>query len=150
MGPASFAGDEDILAILRSSRTLAVVGCSPDPERDSHVVAHFLQARGYRIIPVNPNATEILGEPCYPSLEAVPDPVEVVDVFRRPEDVPAVVEEAVWVGATALWLQEGVVNVEAARRAREAGLTVVMDRCMLKEWLRFKEELATDHTSGVE
>ncbi len=142
---ASFARDEDILSILRSCRSVAVVGCSPDPTRDSHAVARFLQSKGYRIIPVNPNAAEILGEPSYPNLEAALAPVEVVDVFRRPEHVPGLVEEAVRVGATALWLQEGVVNVEAALRAREAGLTVLMDRCMLKEWNRFEEQLAAGH-----
>jgi predicted CoA-binding protein len=145
MSLASFARDEDILTILRSYRSVAVVGCSPDPARDSHGVARFLRSKGYRIVPVNPNTAEILGEACYPDLEEVPAPVEVVDVFRRPEDVPGIVEEAVRVGAAALWLQEGVVNVEAARRAREEGLIVVMDRCMLKEWNRFAGMLAEGH-----
>lgn len=142
---ASFARDEDIITILRSCRSVAVVGCSPDPARDSHAVARFLQSKGFRIIPVNPNTAEILGEPSYPSLEAVPGPVEVVDVFRRPGHVPGLVEEALRVGARALWLQEGVVNVEAARRARQMGLSVVMDRCMLKEWNRFEGQLAEGH-----
>lgn len=142
MSPDSFARDEDIISILQSYRTVAVVGCSPNPNRDGHIVPRFLQARGFRIIPVNPSAENILGEPCYPNLDAVPEPVEVVDVFRRPEHVPPIVDGAVRVGASALWLQEDVVNVEEARRAREAGLTVVMDRCMLKEWLRFERRLS--------
>ncbi len=137
-----YARDDDILAILRDYRLVAVVGCSPDPARESYEVAGFLQARGYRIVPVNPRAETILGEPCIPRLEALPEPPDVVNVFRRPEHVAAVVEEAISIGAKALWLQEGVVDEVAARRARASGLRVVMDRCMLKEWLRFREKLA--------
>lgn len=106
------------------------------------MVARFLKERGYRVIPVNPASATILGEHCYPSLKEVPELVEVVDVFRRAEHVSAVAEDAIGIKAKALWLQEGVVDFEAARRARRAGLTVVMDRCMLKEWLRFQKELA--------
>lgn len=141
MHSSSFARDEDILKVLRACRTVAVVGCSPDPHRDSHIVALFLKERGYRIVPVNPAETSILGETCYSSLESIPEPPELVDVFRRQEHVPALVEEALRIGAKALWLQEGIVDFESARRARDAGLTVVMDRCMLKEWQRFRKTL---------
>lgn len=141
MPSSSFTRDEDILQILRTCRTVAVVGCSPNPQRDSHIVARFLKERGYRIIPVNPSETSILGEPCYPNLDAIPKPPELVDIFRQPEHVSALVDEALRIGAKALWLQEGVVDFEAARRARDAGLTVVMDRCMLKEWHRFQRDL---------
>ena len=119
--------------ILRESKVVAVVGLSPKPERPSFGVAKYLQNHGYRIIPVNPTVTEVLGERSYPSLKDVPERIDVVDIFRRPEDVPSVVEEAIQVGARAIWMQEGVVNDEAASMAEEAGLDVVMDRCMLKE-----------------
>lgn len=130
--------EDEALAILKSARTVAVVGLSADPSRPSHMVASYLKRQGYRIIPVNPNATEVLGEKSYPDLRSVPEPIDVVDVFRRPEHVPGVVEEAIAVGAKALWLQEGVVHPEAAERARQAGLRVVMDRCMLKEHQRLR------------
>ncbi len=119
--------------ILNKYRTVAVVGASSRPERPSNRVASYLQEQGYRIIPVNPNETEMLGQKCYPDLSSQPEPPEVVDIFRRPEDVPAVVEEAIRIGAKAIWMQEGIVNEEAAARAREAGLEVVMDRCMMVE-----------------
>ena len=119
--------------ILNSSRVVAVVGLSPKPDRPSYQVARYLKENGYKIIPVNPKATEILGEVGYPDLSSVPEPVDVVDIFRRSEEVPAIVEEAIKIGAKAVWMQEGVVNEEAAARAKEAGLLVVMDRCMLKE-----------------
>lgn len=119
--------------ILDSYRVVAVVGLSPDPERASHRVSRYLKAQGYRIVPVNPMTTEVLGETCYSDLLSIPDKVEVVQVFRRSEDVPPIVEQAIKIGARAVWMQEGVVNEEAAARARQAGLLVVMDRCMLKE-----------------
>lgn len=125
--------EEIIEKILRESKVVAVVGLSPKAERPSFRVAGYLKDHGYRIIPVNPTVDEALGEHSYPSLKEVPERVDVVDVFRRPEDVPGVVEEAILVGARAIWMQEGVVNEAAAARAREAGLLVVMDRCMLKE-----------------
>ncbi len=115
--------------ILQGSKTVAVVGLSPRPERDSHEVAHYLKEHGYRIIPVNPTATEILGERCYPSLSAVPEPVDIVDIFRRPEDVPPIVEEAIQKGARVVWMQLGIVHEEAANKAKAHGLDVVMDRC---------------------
>jgi predicted CoA-binding protein len=120
---------DDVRAILTGTRTWAVVGCSPDPGRDSHRIAAMLQRRGYRVIPVNPVATEILGERCYPSLSAVPERVEVVDVFRRASLAGAHVDEAIEIGARAVWMQLGVVDEQAAERGRAAGLRVVMDRC---------------------
>ena len=103
--------------ILNSSRVVAVVGLSPKPDRPSHRVARYLKKNGYKIIPVTPKATEILGEVGYPDLSSVPEPVDVVDIFRRSEEVPAIVEEAIKIGAKAVWMQEGVVNEEAAARA---------------------------------
>ncbi len=129
---------DEALEILRSARTVAVVGLSPDPSRPSHTVASYLKRQGYRIIPVNPSVSEVLGERSYPDLRSVPEPVDVVDVFRRPEYVPQIVEDAIAIGARALWLQEGVVHEQAAERARQAGLRVVMDRCMLKEHQRLR------------
>ncbi|HLE02723.1 MAG TPA: CoA-binding protein [Dehalococcoidia bacterium] len=127
---------EEIEGILKEGRTVAVVGLSPKPDRPSYVVARYLQAQGYRIIPVNPNAQEILGEKAYPTVLSIPEKVDIVDIFRRPEDVPPVVEEAIKIGARVVWMQEGIVNEEAALRAREAGLKVVMDRCLKKEHQR--------------
>jgi predicted CoA-binding protein len=115
--------------ILLESKTIAVVGLSPRPDRDSHGVAKYLQSQGYRIIPVNPAIQEVLGERCYPSLRDVPERIDLVDIFRRPEGVPAVVDEAIEVGARAVWMQKGVVHEEAARKARSRGLDLVMDRC---------------------
>lgn len=124
---------ERIKEILESAGNIAVVGLSDKPERTSHMVAQAMQARGYRIIPVNPNATEILGEKCYPSLSAIPEPVHIVDVFRRSEEVLPIAEEAVKIGAKVFWLQTGIVNEEAAKTAAEGGLEVVMDRCIKVE-----------------
>lgn len=115
--------------ILRECTTVAVVGLSPRPSRPSHGVAAYLQAQGYRIVPVNPMVDEVLGERSYPDLEAIPFPVELIDVFRRSQDVPPVVEQAIRVGAQAVWLQLGVIHHESAARAAEHGLDVVMDRC---------------------
>jgi predicted CoA-binding protein len=120
---------DDVRAILTGMRVWAVVGCSPDPARDSHRIASMLQRRGYTVIPVNPLATEILGERCYPTLGAIPDPVEVVDVFRRASAAGAHVDEAIEIGAQAVWMQLGVIDDAAAERGRAAGLRVVMDRC---------------------
>jgi hypothetical protein len=124
--------------ILDQFTTWAVVGCSPDPGRDSHSVAAFLQARGKRVVPVNPNACpgEILGETCHPDLASVGGPIEVVDIFRRSELAGAHVDEAIEVGAKAVWMQLGVVDEAAASRARNAGLLVVMNRCPKIEWSR--------------
>jgi predicted CoA-binding protein len=123
--------EDDVRAVLTGTRVWAVVGCSPDPRRDSHRIAGLLQRRGYTVVPVNPAADEILGERCYPSLRDVPEElgVEVVDVFRRSEQAGAHVDEAIAIGARAVWLQLGVIDEAAAARARSAGLRVVMDRC---------------------
>ena len=125
-----------ISEILRVCRTIAVVGLSAKRYRPSYGVAEYMQRSGYRIIPVNPHETEILGENCYPDVESIPEPIDIVDVFRRPEFVPEIVEAAIRKGAKVIWMQEGVVHEEAARRAREAGLVVVMDRCILKDHRR--------------
>lgn len=122
--------DQMMKEILRSAKTVATVGLSSNPEKDSYSVAQYLKTQGYRVIPVNPTATEILGETSYPDLESVPEKIDVVQVFRKPEDVPPVAESAVKVGAKAVWMQEGIVNEEAAQKARAAGLQVVMDACM--------------------
>jgi uncharacterized protein len=126
----------DIKKILTRHRTVAVVGASPNPERPSYRVADFLKEEGFRVIPVTPNADKVVGEKAYPDLASIPVPVEVVDIFRRPEDVLPIVEGAIAIGAKAIWMQEGIVNEEAAAKAREAELTVVMDRCIMKELLR--------------
>jgi predicted CoA-binding protein len=122
--------------ILNEYRNVAVVGLSPKPERPSYRVASYLAEQGYNIIPVNPKAKEILGKTSYPDLSSIPEAVEVVDIFRRPEEVMPIVEEAIKIGAKAVWMQEGIINEAAAARAREAGLAVVMDKCMLKEHQR--------------
>jgi len=124
--------EADIDLIL-SYKNVAVVGLSPDAGKASHEVAHYLKRAGYRIIPVNPACREVLGETCYPTLAEVPDPVEIVDIFRRSEFVPEIVDQAIAKGAKVIWMQEGVVNQEAADKACAAGLAVVMDRCLLKE-----------------
>lgn len=125
--------------ILRKYRTVAVVGISAREDRPSYRVAKYLQEQGYRIIPVNPRESEVLGERCYPDLCSAPGPVEIVDIFRRPRDVPRVVAEAVYVKAKVVWMQEGIVHEAAARRARRAGMEVVMDRCMKVEHGRMLE-----------
>lgn len=116
--------------LLQHTRTIAVVGISTNTSRASHFVSVYMQAHGYTIIPVNPAYTEVLGQPCYPSLQDIPVPVDMVNVFRRPEEVPAIVTAACTIGARSLWLQLGVTAPEAAAAASAAGLTVVMDRCL--------------------
>jgi len=125
--------------ILNSSRVVAMVGLSSKPGRPSYKVASYLKQQGYKIIPVNPAEKEILGEPSYPDLASISESIDVVDIFRRSEEVPSIVEEAIKIGAKAVWMQEGVRNEEAAARAREAGLMVVMDKCMRKEHLKLKK-----------
>jgi predicted CoA-binding protein len=122
--------------VLRSSRVVAIVGLSSKRQRPSYGVGLYLKKQGYRVIPVNPREEKILGENSYASLSVIPEPVDVVDIFRRPDEVLEVVEEAIKIGAKAVWMQEEVVNDEAAARAREAGLEVVMDKCMKKEHQR--------------
>lgn len=121
--------DPDLKRLFETVRTIAVVGCSPRPERPGHYVAKYLQDLGYRIIPVNPGQTEILGEKCYASLRDIPEPVDMIDIFRRAEDLPPVIEDAIVIGAKFVWIQLGIVNEDAAKRAMEAGIEVVMDRC---------------------
>jgi predicted CoA-binding protein len=131
------ASDRDLTAtideILKSSKTIAIVGLSSNKFRPSYGVAKYLQAAGYRIIPVNPQETEVLGQKSYARLEDVPENIDAVDIFRRPEYVPDIVDSAIRLGVRAVWMQEGVINPEAAEKARQAGLLVVMDHCMLKE-----------------
>jgi predicted CoA-binding protein len=128
---ASHSTPETIRELLTTTHTWAVVGCSPDPRRDSHRIARLLQGHGFRVIPVNPSAREVLGQRCYPNLAAIPasERVEVVDVFRRRDQAGAHVDEAITIGARAVWLQLGVIDEDAAQRALAAGLQVVMDRC---------------------
>ena len=118
-----------IRKILKNSKTIAVVGLSPKPHRPSHQVASYLMEAGYTIIPVNPGQDAILGQTCYPSLRDIPSPVDMVDIFRRPEAILPIVEDAIDIGAKFIWMQEGIINMEAAVKAEAAGLTVVMDRC---------------------
>jgi uncharacterized protein len=122
--------EDEVHALLRKARTIAVVGASSKPDRPSNRVMRILIAAGYDVIPVNPRETEVLGLEAYPSLAAVPEPIDIVDVFRRAEETPAIAREAVRVGAKTLWLQLGVINQEAASLASAAGLSVVMDRCL--------------------
>jgi len=124
--------DLELKHILETVKTVASVGVSSNPEKESHGIFRYLQEHGYRMIPVNPTALEILGEKAYPDLDSLPIKVEVVQVFRRPEDVPPVVEAAIRIGAQIVWMQEEVVNEQAAAQAEAAGLQVVMDRCMRK------------------
>lgn len=126
----------NIPELLKTSRTIAVVGLSSKRFRPSYGVAEYMQQNGYRIIPVNPFETTVLGEKSYPTLEEIPERVDIVDIFRRPEFVPEIVQAAIRKGARAVWMQEGVIHEEAAEQARSAGLAVVMDRCILKEHRR--------------
>ena len=122
--------------ILTTSRTIAVVGLSDNPSRDSHRVASYLKRAGYRIIPVNPTIDEVLGERCYPDLSSVPESVDMVDIFRRSDKVAPVVDEAIRKSAKYVWMQDGVVDESAAERARAAGIAVVMDNCTMREHRR--------------
>ena len=126
--------------ILNSSRTIAVAGLSPKEDRPSFTVASYLKQQGYLIIPVNPTASEILGEKSYPDLSSIPETIDVVDIFRRSEEVPAIVEEAIKIGAKSVWMQEGVISEEAAKLAKDAGLRVVMDKCMFKEHQKLQKQ----------
>lgn len=130
------ADDKILREILNDSRVIAVVGLSDKPDRDSFRVAAYLKEQGYRIIPVNPKADEILGEKSYPDLKSIPEPVDVVDVFRRPEFATAIADEAIGIGAKTLWLQLGISNDEAAKKAEDAGLKVVQDACLKVEHSR--------------
>jgi uncharacterized protein len=140
---AAGTADDDIRALVESPRTWAVVGCSPDAGRDSHRIARLLLERGNRVIPVNPAADEILGRRCYPRLRDIPGDVDVVDIFRRADHAGQHVDEAIEIGAPAVWMQLGVIDEAAALRARSAGLTVVMDRCPAIELRRLEAEGAS-------
>ena len=137
---ASAAADP-ILEILKKFKTIAVVGLSSNPARPSYGVTQYMQRAGYKIIPVNPNEQEVLGEKSYARLEDVPEKIEIVDVFRRAEHIPPVVESAIKVGAKVFWMQLGIENGDAAERARAAGLTVIEDACILVEHRRRSKEL---------
>ena len=130
--------DEIISNILDEAKTIAVVGISSDPSRPSYSVSRYMQVNGYRIIPVNPNETSVLGEKAYASLDDVSEKIDLVDIFRRSDEAGHHVDEAIRIGARGVWLQEGVIDEAAARRALDAGLQVVMDRCILKEHLKRK------------
>ena len=122
--------DEELRQLLTDATTIAIVGASSNPEKESYGIMRKLQKAGYRVIPVNPRETEILGEPSYPSLIDVPERIDIVDVFRRAEDTPGIADDAVTIGAKALWLQSGIVSEDAAARAEKGGLIVVMDACI--------------------
>lgn len=132
---------ETIKQILKDCKTIAVVGLSSSPYRPSNGVAAFMQRKGYRVIPVNPNETEVLGEKSYAKLADVPEKIDLVDIFRRSDEAGNAVDEAIELGAKAVWLQEGVIDESAAERAENEGLLVVMDRCWLKDFMRFASEL---------
>lgn len=134
--PVPTVGDS-IAEILRTSKTIAVVGLSSRRVRPSYGVAEYLKSAGYRIIPVNPNETEVLGQKSYARLEDVPEHVDIVDIFRRPEFVPEIVESAIRIGARGVWMQEGVIHAVGAEHARHAGLFVIMDTCLAKEQARW-------------
>jgi len=133
---------DPIFDILTKYKTIAVVGLSSNPARPSHGVSEYMQSSGYQIIPVNPNEMDVLGEPSYGRLEDAPQKIEIVDIFRRPEEVPPVVDAAIRVGAKVVWMQLGIVNEAAAEKAQAAGLTVVMDACMLIEHKKRRQHLS--------
>jgi uncharacterized protein len=135
-GRAPAAPNDPVTEILKTSRSIAVVGLSNRKFRPSHGVADYLKSVGYRIIPVNPRETEVLGEKCYARLEDIPEKVDIVDIFRRSEFVPDIVDSAIRIGARAVWMQEGIIHHDAAERARRAGLFVQMNACILKEHVR--------------
>lgn len=139
--PDYIAPDEEVVEILRSSKTVAVVGISHNEERDSHKVAKYLKEHGYKVIPVNPKYKEVLGEPCYPDLKSVPEKIDVVDIFRNVEAIPGIVDEAIQIGAGAVWMQLGLIHNESAEKARQAGLKVVMNKCMKMEHHRLIESV---------
>jgi hypothetical protein len=129
-----------VVKILKSFRDVAMVGVSASPEKPSNIVFKYLTEHGYNVIPVNPTISEVLGKKCYATLSAIPEKVEVVDIFRKSEDIPPIVDEAIKIGAKAVWMQEGIINNAAAQKAEAAGLLVVMDKCMRKEHMKMTEE----------
>ena len=128
-----------VVKILKSYRNVAMVGVSANPDKPSNKVFKYLTENGYNVIPVNPTIDEVLGKKCYANMSAITEKVEVVDIFRRAEDVPPIVDEAIKIGAKAVWMQEGIINGAAAEKAQSAGLLVVMDKCMRKEHVRLVE-----------
>lgn len=130
--------DDGIRQLLEGSKTIAVVGASPKPFRDSGAIAEYLSRQGYTVYPVNPKYTEILGMKCYPNVRSIPEPVDIVDVFRNPDDLDEVIEDAIFSDAKAVWMQLNVINEAAARKAEAAGLRVVMDRCIAIEHRRLR------------
>jgi predicted CoA-binding protein len=128
---------QEISQIIKSAATIAVVGLSDKPDRPSYHVAEYLQTQGYRIIPVNPAIPHVLGEKSYPDLKSIPEKIDIVDIFRKPNDVPPIVDEAIAVKAKTVWMQEGIAHEGAAEKARQAGLQVVMDKCLLKEHMKW-------------
>jgi len=136
----TLSADSDLRQIFETCRTVAVVGCSPHSDRPGHYVARFLQEQNYRVIPVNPGHRELLGERCYASLRDIPEKVDMVDCFRRPEHMPSVVDDAIAIGVKVVWMQLGVINQEAADKAEAAGLKVVMNRCPLIDYPRLFPE----------
>jgi len=129
--------DEEVKAILKDNQTIAVVGLSTDPDKDSHRVAKYLLERGYGIVPVNPKCDQILGQKCYASLRDIPFPVDIVDIFRKIDAIPAIVDEAIAIGAKVVWMQLGLAENTSARKAQEAGLQVVMNKCIKIEHSRY-------------
>jgi uncharacterized protein len=149
----------EIQRVLNTARTIAIVGLSNNELRASYFVGYYLKRHGYRVIPVNPRATEILGEPSYPSLPDVPEPVDIVNVFRAPAALPEIAEQAMRIGAGTMWCQFGVINTDGARIAEDGGLTVVMDRCIKVEharyvgrmhWLGFNTQRITSVRAGLQ
>ena len=128
-----------VVKILKSFRDVAMVGVSANPDKPSNKVFKYLTENGYNVIPVNPTIDEVMGKKCYANLSVIPEKVEVVDIFRRSEDIPPIVDEAIKIGAKAVWMQEGIINNTAAEKAQSAGLLVVMDKCMKKEHVRLIE-----------
>ncbi|MDP1677792.1 MAG: CoA-binding protein [Bacteroidota bacterium] len=126
--------DEELKKLLTETKTIAVVGASPKPWRDSGAIAEFLSRKGYKVFPVNPQYQEVLGMKCYPDLKSIPEKIDLVDIFRNPGEVGPVIDEAISIGAKSVWMQLGVVNENAATNAEEAGLSVVMDRCISIEY----------------
>ena len=132
----SGGGEPDVVDRVLALKTIAVVGCSPKPERPSHYVAAYMKEQGYRVVPVNPGHGELLGETCYPDLKAIPFPVDIVDVFRRPEEALTPILDAIAIKAKALWLQDGVFHAEGEAMARKAGLLVVSNDCLMRQHSR--------------
>jgi len=135
--PSFSPNSKEIERVLKNAKTIAVVGLSSNPEKDSYHVAEYLIKQGYEVIPVNPNQEEILGKKCYPSLLSIPEEIkiDIVDIFRKPEDVPPIVDDAIKRGVGAIWMQEGIVNNQAGKKAKEKGLFVVMGKCIMKTHL---------------